>query len=819
MTRTALYIVAWFLSVGPAWGWPVELIVRNDTGVTCRSAPVTSGVPLKMGMARSTKRLRIVDANGKAVAAQFRALNHWPDGSIRWILCDFQVSLEPEQSATFRLEQGGETTAPSGVLAVRDGRRLVTIDTGVARFSVSKQRFTVLDRVTVRTESGEELTLVRPDDSNGILITASNGTRYRSSADRPREVVIEERGPMRVSVRVRGTLGARTGNSVSGTPLSYTARIHAYRGHSYVKLQFVLHNGDRRFEKPYAEWEVTKGRLGKLRAHEFSSLALVLKTEIRPTRYLFGGDRIHEGSFRGRWVELYQDSSGTGHWGPAPGWPTTFRGYKLFRGPNEELASGNHALGWGVLHDQRAGAMIAMRHFWQNFPKGTVLAANGRMGLELFPRRWSEPHRFFGGMNKTHELLLHFFSGADEQSERENADLARTFERPLRATVSPSWYRDTLALGYISTQDDRFTNYDRSAANIAQGIARVRRERDLFGWMHFGDDYRNSGKQQKRKLWAHNEFDLAYSMLLAYVRDPEHDVRFFETGESIMRHVSDIVTYHTVKDKPWYNGSQHQHGGFDTASGFDHHGTPGHSHFWIQNMTVYYCLTGDEHIRDVFERCAANCRTVWTGPEPGSWDGREWEARDKGWSLCALVEAYEATGDSQWLDVIRANIIPYLARHQHPKGCILEENDENNLAKPWQLGYLTEGLGRYALNQRLRSQPDRSAETILHRLNDFLKHEAEGGKVYEWYTHGRHVRDWNFSMPLANGFAYEYLLTGEDRYRKWAIEAIEPLLKRRWSYSARDKIAQKSSALGLRFGQVAMYVLQVGRPIPDRLQK
>ncbi len=803
--RLIAVVVSVFATPG-VWAWPVELAVRNDTASVYHSAPVTSGIPLKMGMVKSAQKLRLVDDQGDSVPVQLRALTHWPDRSIRWLLCDFQVTLDPGETKRFRLEPGRPGRDGPGRLTVRDSRRTVLIDTGAATFAISKRKFNLLDRVTLRGDHNGDQQMVRSDETSGLSITAVDGDRYRSSTEPPREVVVEERGPMRVCVRIRGVLHSKTGRE----PLSYTARVHAYRNQSYLKVQFVLQYDDRRFDRPYNEWEVTKGRLGKLRSHDFDSLALVLKTTIRPTHYSFGGDQVHRGRLDGRWVELYQDSSGTDNWGPAPGWPTTFRGYKVFYGADKELAAGRHAAGWGALHDRASGVMIAMRHYWQNFPKATVLAASGHIGIELFPRRWSEPHHFYGGLNKTHELLIYFVRG--DALEERCTRIAEMFEHPPRATVSSSWYRDTLALGHISIHDERLDNYDQSARAIVKGIEQVRRKRDLYGWMHFGDDYRNSNKNQAKKLWAHNEFDLAYSMLLAYLRDPQHDIRFFRVGETITRHVSDIVTYHTTKDKPWYNYSQHQHGGFDTASGFDHHGTPGHSHFWIQNMVVYYYLTGDEHIRDVVERVARNCETVWTGPDPGSWDGREWEARDKGWSMCALVEAYECTGDSRWLDVISAKMVPYLAKKQHPTGCILEENDENNLAKPWQLGYLTEGLGRYALNQRLRGKRDLRAEEVLHKLNRFLKHDAEGGKIYEWYTHGRHVRDWDFSMPLANGFAYEYLLTGEEQYREWAMEAIGPLMKRRWNYSDGDKIAQKSSALGLRFGQAAMHIMQVRPP-------
>ena len=74
-------------------GWDIELTVQNHAGVACESSPVTSGVPLKMGMLASVDELRMVNATGKTVPAQFRALTRWPDASIRWVLCDFQASM------------------------------------------------------------------------------------------------------------------------------------------------------------------------------------------------------------------------------------------------------------------------------------------------------------------------------------------------------------------------------------------------------------------------------------------------------------------------------------------------------------------------------------------------------------------------------------------------------------------------------------------------------------------------------------------------------------------------------------------------------
>ncbi|MFV2067840.1 MAG: hypothetical protein ACC645_12770, partial [Pirellulales bacterium] len=59
------------LSVGDAvLGWEIELAVRNHAGVACESSPVTSGVPLKIGMLESVDELRMVDATGKTVPAQ-----------------------------------------------------------------------------------------------------------------------------------------------------------------------------------------------------------------------------------------------------------------------------------------------------------------------------------------------------------------------------------------------------------------------------------------------------------------------------------------------------------------------------------------------------------------------------------------------------------------------------------------------------------------------------------------------------------------------------------------------------------------------------
>ena len=73
---------------------PVELLIEAADFIERRREPVTSGIPWPCGRLQDPARLVLRDERGRAVPLQTRALDRWPDGSVRWLLLDWQASLK-----------------------------------------------------------------------------------------------------------------------------------------------------------------------------------------------------------------------------------------------------------------------------------------------------------------------------------------------------------------------------------------------------------------------------------------------------------------------------------------------------------------------------------------------------------------------------------------------------------------------------------------------------------------------------------------------------------------------------------------------------
>ena len=72
---------------------PLTLTVREPAGIERVDEPVTTGVPFAPGVLAKGAPLALLDAKGKEVPLQTRVLAHWPDGSVKWVLLDFQTGV------------------------------------------------------------------------------------------------------------------------------------------------------------------------------------------------------------------------------------------------------------------------------------------------------------------------------------------------------------------------------------------------------------------------------------------------------------------------------------------------------------------------------------------------------------------------------------------------------------------------------------------------------------------------------------------------------------------------------------------------------
>lgn len=835
----AILIIQWGLNVraNAAPSFPVPLSITEDAGIQRILEPVSWGVPVpKEAGITDVDSLRLVDDSGTPVPVQLTVTARW-DGApgdearpIRWVLVDMQASLEPYERADFFLEVGPRADAGDD-LAISETPTVFQVDTGSSVFRLRKTRFNFLDSVWIDVDGDgtPETEVVPGNHDGGVEITPVGKSGYESATDSAPEIQVVLSGPMRTVVRLSGEFDSNSANDIIGgqlTHFEYTAYYHFYRNHDFARVQFAI-----RYPERDSEFDQHSG--GRELCQEFDSFVVRMPTSLgdERTALIHGeGPTPWQGNLgAGESARIYQDSSGVDSWAPPAGGEnhpllaTTFRGYRVYEGtgpaPSGIAATGNHASGYCDVHDGNVGVLVGMRDFWENFPKGIRLQHDGDVVFELFPSEWRTEHRFRGGLQKTHDLLVAFHADAGDSAAVRS--IQEGFDNPLRL-VAPNWvYRDSKALGLMAAEDkDMFWYYDTAAEAVIdytggvynQGdIYKERWDDDLYGWMNYGDGYRAGSKSNGARYWGNNELDMSFCMLQSYLRDAEHDRRFFENGEAMVRQLFDIDMYHTDRDLFWANRGIRKH---DASGTQDHSRAPNLSHHWLQGAKVYYWLTADPFAR-TFLQDAGTWLTNLEQPYGSGEIAFSGEIRSKGWLLNSFVDLFEFTGNQEYLDLIERMIPVIIMDVLQPGGYIV---NSDRLVMPWQMSYITEGFGKYLMQLRALDQENPVALEALTRILGFLENDAwipeQNRMAYYWDPFEKKVVEYsaNITQTSADGFVYGYLLTGWAGYLDMANLCYESTNGVPWYpyyYSNTLATPAKNAGFRLRFGMASMWHRQM----------
>jgi hypothetical protein len=165
--------------------------------------PVSSGIPLPIGLVTDISKLRLVNGSGD-VSSQFDSLAQWPDGSEKSVLLS---TIGYPGTSTLQYSDT-ENITTSGI-TVTDGADIV-VDTGYAQFTLNKSTFTWLNSAVVQ---GTSLT------SGSVSITGSlNGLSITSYSIFT--------GPLKAVINFKGT--------------TFSTWLTFYAGSAIVDTQFTL---------------------------------------------------------------------------------------------------------------------------------------------------------------------------------------------------------------------------------------------------------------------------------------------------------------------------------------------------------------------------------------------------------------------------------------------------------------------------------------------------------------------------------------------------------------------------------------------------
>ena len=140
---------------------PIPLTYSHDPQRHPAHWPVTRGVPMPVGTLRETDGLAVVDPDGERVPARFRVLGRWADGSVKWVLVDFQAKGGSSDTANYSLMDESVDGAPAPLrpatyhsttyhsVRVEETKHDLHVDTGVLRFGVDRHRYGLFHSVVL----------------------------------------------------------------------------------------------------------------------------------------------------------------------------------------------------------------------------------------------------------------------------------------------------------------------------------------------------------------------------------------------------------------------------------------------------------------------------------------------------------------------------------------------------------------------------------------------------------------------------------------------------------------------------------------------
>ena len=694
-----------------------DISVKETAGLDLKR-PVTGGIPLAEGAAPSGSRFVLLDKNSKPVPCQNEVLARWKDGSIRWVLLDFQAKPQLNGTDHFRLVwdpkireaqpsnpvktvQGKVTSASSGVV------QLTTVPGALLRIS---NRFDVK-----------------------LVLTDKQGKRCEGVVESAK---VETNGKLRSTLLLSGSF--RTPEKQRMVDFRLRASVYAGLSQFYLEPQILI-NADNDMIQYINDLNL-----------EFIPLNTMRSASI-------GGTPGWSGS-------------------PASGSPV-----RLFQTDDENYrfegaaGAGNKAPGWMEINDGKGTLAVVLRDFWQQWPKSLEVDSKvARLGL--FPRFKEGTFAHMEPWYK-HDYLFegNSYRLREGQSRRwqvwidlsgKGENLAGSANMSLVAAADPAQAIATGEWGFVAPAGSKgMAEYDNWADNQFEGYCRSIREQRDYGAMNWGDWWGERGVN-----WGNHEYDTPLHILTQFARTG--DPKYFYVGEQTARHLSEVDIVHFVnpelkkyfsrwesKAYPSRPGMMHEHsighvGGFHPVEKIKElyvakdigSGNPNPylcldpfnlGHIFTLGMAQYYLLTGDPWIKESVNRIGDNLMKL---SEDGIYQfkGRSHVGRESGWTMLALAGEYKINPSERCLNALK-----------HIADEILSEQNPN--CGGW-LYSLTWGHC-YCV-------------PIGNTNKSLLPHVGEAGFIN--------------SIRL-NGLSYYYRLTGDDRIPKSVLRGVNFLNNDTWN--------------------------------------
>lgn len=590
--------------------------------------PVTGGVPLPKGTVRNGTTLAIRSDAGTALPLQTTVLAKWEDGSTRWLLLDFQAPAQPAGRQTYTLgwDNHASTARPPAPVTHQAEPR-PAIRTGATWISTG-------DHALLNIADRFDFTLVLIDEE---------GQQCQAVVE---SVVVENAGDLKAVLAMKGAFRRPHGERI----FQFRLRTTVYAGCSTIRLE------------PMILIDADKGVMQRVRA-----LTASLRPRTVIQSYTIGGTPSWTGQAEAA-VRLLQIDDQQYRFDGAPG-------------------QGKQAPGWIEMTDGWGTASLALRDFWQQWPK-SIEVSRDQVAIGLLPafrkgdfdhmQPWykyqylfeEDTYRIRTGQARRWDLRLDLAGKGDPLARVTNAPPVLAAD-PAQAIATGVW--GPMAPAGIPAMAE----YDPWAEQIFEAYCRsIEAQRD-YGAMNWGDWF-----GERKVNWGNHEYDTVQQIQLQFARTG--DPRYFCVADAAARHSSEVDTIHflnpdlvkvlgTARGYPPRPGMVHQHtvghvSGFYSTDRvrelFVENGIGGSKnpylcldpynlgHIWTQGTARQYLLTGDPFFKETVQRIADNLVQLVKDREY-QFMGHSHCGRTTGWPLLALSGAYELDLDNRYLEAMK----------------------------------------------------------------------------------------------------------------------------------------------------------------------
>jgi hypothetical protein len=719
--------------------------------------PVTVSIPFARGKLTRVQDLHVWDG-GRHLPVQARALAGWPDGSIKWLLVHLQPDLPGNGDKTLRFDvarSSGAVPAPDQAVTVADQPDGLEVQTGPLAFRIPRQGF--LPVTDVRWQNQR---LWTAQSFGGFTLRC--GDKSLTSAGGPVELEVEEAGPLRAVILVRGKHRRPDGQGY----VDLRGRVTAYAGKSYIEVehQFVHAEADAVLSLESLRLDVAPDVAGE------PSVAL------------------GEGYYQTRIQRSEQPLD------------MTINTETLLYQSNEHYSDCFYGDFWIDWRDDQAGLSLSIHQAHQNFPKALRVEPD-RLICALWPAS-EKPAEIRQGMAKTHRVMLHFH-GPDTPLDEISARSLQ-FQLPDRPSLSPAWYRENNPWDmpfFPAKVPDRLYTW----------LSQVHDARPLaYGMLHFGDApddaYSHQGRGRGETVWVNNEYDRTHACTLYSALTRLRHVQ--DSGLVAARHWLDVDICHHSSD-PLRRGGIVLH----SAHHVSERVTP--SHEWVEGLLDYYYLTGREEALEAAHEVAENIMRHMAQPQmstPG-----DAQTREGGWALRAMVAMALATGQDRYRSEARRLVELFMSWDQLFGGMLAPYTSHTMPRVVFMISLTVNSIARYLL----LDDDERIKRLIVAAADDLIAHCLGPGGIF-WYKELPSLRRSLPSPHVLEMLTHAYNLTGNRRYLEVASrqffetiamsEAVPAVGKK---YVTQGGVVESGSASGRNFeDRYASIILFAGAATP-----